>query len=92
MKKQELCSRYISAKLEIKALKEELEEIEKSLRVDIEDEFKKKGTACISYGTYTVSLNEQIRKVVDSEALKSDGLYEKYSRPSVAEYFKVVRK
>jgi hypothetical protein len=92
MKKAELCSRYISAKMEIKILKEELEELEKSLRIDIEADFRKNGSATITYGNYTVSLNEQIRNVADTEALKRDGMYEKYSRPSVAEYFKVVKK
>jgi len=91
MKKADICSRYISIKLEQKALKDEEEELKKILKKDLEDEFKKKKSVVRSYGDYTVSLSEQVRVLADIEALKEAGIFENYSKPSVAEYFKVTR-
>jgi hypothetical protein len=90
-RKEEICSRYISAKLEMKSLKEELEEMEKVLRKDIEADFRKTGSVTKTYGSYTISLNEQTRVLADPVALKEAGIFENYSKPSVAEFFKVTR-
>jgi heterodisulfide reductase subunit C len=67
MKKTDVCNRHLSIKSEIKALEEELEELKKVLRVDLEDDFRKNGSAVITYGNYTVSLTEQTRALADGE-------------------------
>jgi hypothetical protein len=92
MKKIDICDRYISIKNEMKALKTELEELEKELRKDIEDDFMKAGSVAKTYGEYTVSLNEQRRTIADTQAMKDDGIFEKYSKPSIATMFKVDKK
>jgi hypothetical protein len=92
MKKEDICSRYISAKMEVKSLNEEIKDLEKTLKKDLQDEFRKKGSAIAHYGDYTVTLTEQSRVLADAQALKEAGIFEKYSKPSLAEYLKVTRK
>jgi membrane protease subunit (stomatin/prohibitin family) len=77
--------------MEIKALETEIEEMKKELRKDLEEDFKKNGSAVKIYGSYTVSLSEQKRVLADPEALKEAGIFEKYCKPSIAETLKVVR-
>lgn len=91
MRKADACSRYISIKIEMKQLEEELKDITKEIRKDLEIEFRQKGSVTKSYGNYTVSLTEQKRNSVDSFALKEAGLFEQYSKQTIAEYLKVTK-
>jgi hypothetical protein len=50
------------------------------------------GSAVKTYGEYTVSLNEQKRCIADTQSMKNDGIFEKYSKPSIATMFKVAKK
>jgi predicted phage-related endonuclease len=92
MNKAEICNRYISIKMEMKNLQDELKELETNLKSDLSEDLRKKGSALAVYGDYTVTLSEQVRILADSAALKEAGIFEKYSKPSVAEFLKVIKK
>jgi hypothetical protein len=92
MTKQEVCERYLSIKNEMKALEIEEKELKKELLSEIEDEYMRHGSASKKYGAYSVSVTEQRRILADAEALKEAGIFEKYSKPSIATIIKVIKK
>ena len=87
-----LCAAYLSINEEIKVLENRKAQIANRLKMKLlegqtsSDEKKVRAVA----GDYKISYSVYMRKSVDTDALKKDGLYEKYSKESESSMFRVI--
>jgi hypothetical protein len=83
MKKSDMCKEFIALKAQAKEINARVDELKSMLKAELGDKPTKK------IGDYVLNLAIQHRKIVDTEKLKANGLYEDYSKESIVELFSV---
>lgn len=87
-----LISKEIELDKEIKSMTEKLKEIKSAILIklsQLSDGIENADKTTATVGRYKVTYNTQIRKSLDSDSLKKDGLYDKYCKESSSKVLRI---
>lgn len=89
---ESLCAEYLLLNTEIKEKEIKKAQIANTIKLKLIERQNGGGEAKIRAlaGDYKISYSKYMRKSVDTDALKKDGLYEKYSKESESSMFRVI--